>query len=374
MKRTQMVENLFFPLHDLCAQAVAEGVFPGAAIGVVHNESATKKQHLFTFGSTDYTRHTKVDTHTFYDLASLTKPLVTSLCILNLLKNKIVTMDDDLSSLLEVEIDSDKRKISLFNLLNHSSGLLPYSRFFIELTPYELLQRKEIIKKLIISSELAAGVGTKQIYSDLGYILLGLIIEIKTGCPLNTYVEEVIYKPLGLRLEKNLHFSGRAASPAAVRYAPTEECAWRKRVIQGEVGDENSFALGGITGHAGLFGNIRGVLDLVTFLLDMVKGRRGHPQIDTPDLRRAVTRQSDQGTWGLGFDTPSREGSSSGSYFSESSFGHLGFTGTSFWVDPVKDLGIVLLTNRVHPDRNNTKIKAFRPLFHDTVMELLGRG
>jgi CubicO group peptidase (beta-lactamase class C family) len=128
-----------------------------------------------------------------------------------------------------------------------------------------------------------------------------------------------------------------------------------------------------VAGHAGLFGTVGGVLALVLHLLEVRQGRATHPAYRPEDLRAFLAFRSDlPGTsWTLGFDTPSPAGSSAGRYFSSSSFGHLGFTGTSFWVDPDKDLAVVLLTNRVHPSRDNDRIKAFRPLFHDTVVEAL---
>ena len=131
--------------------------------------------------------------------------------------------------------------------------------------------------------------------------------------------------------------------------------------------------MGGVCGHAGLFGDIDSVLAITALILDIWKGRKKHPNIDSDDLRKFLKRRGDikDNSWALGFDTPSPAGSSSGRYFSPQSVGHLGFTGTSFWIDPVKDIVIVLLTNRVHPSRENDKIKKFRPWFHDKIFETL---
>ena len=152
-------------------------------------------------------------------------------------------------------------------------------------------------------------------------------------------------------------------------FAPTENCAWRGRILCAEVHDDNAYVMGGVAGHAGLFGDIHSVLRLSTFILDMWLGDAVHPNINNEDLRRCMERQNiGASTWGLGFDTPSEKGSSGGRFLSAVSAGHLGFTGTSFWIDKEKQLVMVLLTNRVHPRRDNEGIKDFRPLFHDTVV------
>jgi CubicO group peptidase (beta-lactamase class C family) len=366
-----MLKNLFFSLRELLSTAVADGVFPGASIGIVRSDGINNHNFFFSFGCTDYINHIKVNHNTFYDLASLTKPLASLLSILSLIKYNIINIDDSVSSILGKKYYFSNNNINIIDLLNHRSGMIPYSEFYKKLDTYKEHERKQILIKLINDSLSDDTIEKKQIYSDLGYMLLGLIVEIKANCSLPEYVEKMVYQPL--ELEKKLFFINGMASDTAC-YAPTEQCPWRKRLLVGEVHDENASSLGGGAGHAGLFGNVIGVLDLVTFLLDMVQGRREHPHINTCDLQQAVRKQNALGTWGLGFDTPSAEGSSSGSHFSKKSFGHLGFTGTSFWVDPEKDLAIVLLTNRVHPDRQNIKIKKFRPVFHDTVMDILGQG
>jgi CubicO group peptidase (beta-lactamase class C family) len=156
-------------------------------------------------------------------------------------------------------------------------------------------------------------------------------------------------------------------------YAFMEECPFRQRMLRGEVSDENAHALGGVAGHAGLFGTMEGVLLFAVHLLDQWQGREEHPGYRSRDLRKFLKKQKIPGsTWALGFDTPSPTGSSGGKYLSPVSVGHLGFTGTSFWIDPVRELVMVLLSNRVHPSRENERIKKFRPLLHDAVIENLG--
>ncbi len=154
--------------------------------------------------------------------------------------------------------------------------------------------------------------------------------------------------------------------------AATERCLWRDRIIQGEVHDEHCFLMGGVAGHAGLFGTLDGVLSLCTHIQKTWKGKKTGLPVDKRILDIALQRKYPDRTWCLGFDTPSTTGyTSAGKYLSKKSVGHLGYTGTSFWIDPEKYTILVLLTNRVHPSRENKKIKEFRPWFHDQVMNFL---
>ena len=141
-------------------------------------------------------------------------------------------------------------------------------------------------------------------------------------------------------------------------------------MLSGVVHDENCRAVGGVAGHAGLFGTVEGVLELCNHLVRQLRGEETHPAYSNEKLRQLLTRHGES-TWMYGFDTPSIKGSSSGMYFSDQSAGHLGFTGTSFWIDLARGISVVLLTNRVHPTRENYGIRKFRPLFHDIVMKAL---
>ena len=216
--------------------------------------------------------------------------------------------------------------------------------------------------------------GSTSLYSDLGFILLGRIIEKKAGCILAHYVEEKVLRPLNLekKIFFNPLFEGKK-STSKTDFVATENCPWREKILCGEVHDDNCYSMGGVAGHSGLFGNIEGVTTYAGMILDMWKGVAKHPNINKEDLEGFLVRQQKipGSSWALGFDTPAKKESSSGNHLSQKSIGHLGFTGTSFWIDPEKDTVIVLLTNRVHPSRENIKIKQFRPYFHDRVMEKL---
>jgi CubicO group peptidase (beta-lactamase class C family) len=225
--------------------------------------------------------------------------------------------------------------------------------------------------RLIAQESLIYGMGEKGLYSDLGFMLLGFVIERLSGMSLDRFVRERIYQPLAAHPLSFL--PGGDALPSSARasfkdIAPTEEDSWRGRLLCGEVHDENAAALGGVAGHAGLFGTADAILAVTGAWLQAYHRR---PALLDSALVREFTMRQDAvpgSTWALGWDTPSAP-SSSGRYLSGASFGHLGYTGTSIWIDPVHNLEVVLLSNRVHPSRKNDKIRAFRPVIHDLVYQ-----
>jgi len=364
-----MLNNPDKPLNELFQKAINARIFPGAAMAFIKKEKNIRQTYFGCYGYTNYQKADTVKADTVYDLASLTKPLATTLAILSLIKENKVKLNDPLPSLTERIVPEDKEEIQLWQLLNHSAGFISHLPLYEKLKYIPNGQKALWLTDSILASQLYTAVEKRQCYSDLGFMLLGMIVEKKSGMPLDEYVKRKIFQPLGI--EKKIFFIKKRENVAEpLTFAPTEDCPWRKRVLSAEVHDDNASAMGGVAGHAGLFGTILGVGELVGSLLDYVNGWRNHQSFTNADLRNAVCRQTEKGTWGLGFDTRSELGSSSGQYFSKASFGHLGFTGTSFWVDPEQACAIILLSNRVHPSRNNDHIKVFRPLFHDTVLEL----
>ncbi len=358
-------------LADLFQEAMQHGAFPGAGAGFLGDNKQGKEKKMWFFGYTDQSRENEVQSSTFYDLASLTKPLVTVLSLLVLVAEKRIDLDSRLDFLMRRRVPSDKQKMTLADLMAHSSGLPGYRQYFSELLKIpEVLARKERIVDLILSEELAYQMGSRHLYSDLGYILLGEIVEIVSQIPLDIFWTEKVLRPLGLQQKLIFHPTGKGIR--SDQLAATEECPWSGKMLRGVVHDENCRAIGGVAGHAGLFGTLEGVLDLCGHLLRQWRGEERHPAYSAIDLRK-IFRRRDPSTWCCGFDTPSKQGSSSGRYFSEKTVGHLGFTGTSFWIDLARGIAVVLLTNRVHPSRENEQIKRFRPLFHDTILkQLLG--
>ncbi len=362
-------KQLISVCYKIFSAAIHNRTFPGAAMGVVLGLPEKRERIIQTYGHTTYNQENPVNEGTVYDLASLTKPLATTLAVLVLLKEGKIQLSEKVSDILP-QTGASMRGISIKDILSHSAGFPAHKPYYLELCRLEEKKRKDALLGLLAREPLVYEPGSASIYSDLGFMLLGLIVEKKSGQELADFFKEQIAEPMGVAKEI---FYCKAGPQDTEKCAPTEDCPHRKRVLCGEVSDENAHALGGVAGHAGLCGTIKGVLEIGVHLLDQWQGREEHPNYLANDLRRFLTRQDIPGsTWALGFDTPAQTGSSGGRYLAPTSVGHLGFTGTSLWIDPTRDLVMVLLSNRVHPSRENTQIKQFRPLFHETIMESLG--
>ena len=209
--------------------------------------------------------------------------------------------------------------------------------------------------------------GKQVLYSDIGFMILCWVIEQVSGNRLDRFVTEEIYNPLGL---ENLFFVDFDSKPRQVKFAATEFCSWRNILLEGVVHDDNAYVVGCIEGHAGLFGMAQDILSLLSELNAAYLGFPSTGVFDSDLIQIFFKRQEPTGR-ALGFDAPSPVDPSCGQYFLKESVGHLGFTGTSFWMDLDRKVIIILLTNRVHPSRNNNRIKAFRPKLHDMVMKNL---
>ena len=210
-------------------------------------------------------------------------------------------------------------------------------------------------------------VGKAVLYSDLGFMILAWVVEHLTQRRLDHFVFEEIFQPLGLN---HLFFTGKNIEDKRGAFAATENCPWRQKILEGQVHDENAYAVGGIEGHAGLFGTAGDINRLLVELLFTYHGRTNTGLFQKEPLHQFFKRLPGTDK-ALGFDTPSRTGSSCGRSFSQNSVGHLGFTGTSFWMDLERSVIVILLTNRVHPTRDNERIKEFRPKLHDMVMDAI---
>ena len=312
-----------------------------------------------------------MNTDVVFDLASLTKPLATAVAVMNLVYSGRLNLDHTLGSLLEPIKVSDKSHIQIRHLLAHTSGLPAYRPYYKKLTCLPTAQRKAALRRYLMVEHLACATGEQMIYSDLGFMMLDWVVEQITGIPLDKFLAQTVYGPLriaDLFFPGLAHDQGDVSIPSPYLFASTECCPWRHRLIEGAVHDDNAYAVGGIAGHAGLFGTAHAVFSLLSFLLSEYQGGDGLGIVDSHTLQRFWREEPGTGR-ALGFDMVSSSGSSSGAYFSPTSVGHLGFTGTSFWLDIEKEIIIVLLTNRVHPSRENDKIKQFRPRIHDQVMK-----
>ncbi len=364
-------EAVFSDIDQAMMNAVKEGVFPG---GVLLWANRKKLFYHKGFGVADLATCVPVDPETVFDLASLTKPLATTLAVADLVKTGQLKTETCVGDILSDARGTDKDSISIDMLLRHTSGL-PAHREYFKKVKRSFAEARLEIRNLVIKEPLIEKPGEKEVYSDLGYILLAWVVEYLSGMRLDKFVQERIYDPLRI---SRLYFGDLVQCKTAPNRegnidipAATSDCLWRKKLIIGEVEDENAWAAGGIEGHAGLFGDAMCVYKLCCEIMAAIDGES---VVLSSDVINAFLRKKDGLERVAGFDTPSKSDSSSGSHFSNRAIGHLGFTGTSFWMDPEDGLIAILLTNRVHPSRENIKIKSFRPQIHDLISSNYNRN
>jgi CubicO group peptidase (beta-lactamase class C family) len=357
-------------------QAVREGVFPGAVLFVRSHDKVVYHHAVGHMGHPPYDRPAL--TETIYDLASLTKPLATTTAILCLLQDGQLDLDQPVQEWISEWKSTSYQTTTIRQLLHHSSGLPAWRPYYEALSPAGLPPKNENerqgriqgLLRTIAEEPLEYEPGNQSVYSDLGFIALGVVIEQCVGSSLAEYCRKRIYDSLNINplffIDTEGHLAGGDGDLTYV--VPTEHDPWRGRLVHADVHDENAYALGGIAGHAGLFGTALCVSQVSGAWLQAVLGRSSLLPSDL--AQQFVQRQDFSGTssWALGWDTPSQP-SSSGRHFSQESFGHLGYAGTSLWIDPVRELEVILLSNRVHPTRTNKQIKDFRPKLHDLVVE-----
>lgn len=320
---------------------------------------------------------------TVYDLSSLTKPLATTLAIMLLVKEGKIKLDDRVTRFFHNFGVHGKTHVTFRQLLSHCSGLPAWRPFFKEIVRIEKRGRvnflgsqgaKEFVFSSIHREKPQAPPGTRAIYSDLGFMLLGEAVEKVSGLALDEFCARRICRPLGLRSTSFINLASlrtRRLEPVLEVIAPTERCPWRQRLLCAEVHDDNAYAMGGVAGHAGLFSC---AADIDRLLGELERCWDGEEGLLPPALVRAMWERDGQvsgSTWALGWDTPSEQGSSGGELLSPRSVGHLGFTGTSVWVDLERRCRIVLLSNRVHPRRDNNLISEFRPVVHNRILEAI---
>ena len=350
------------PVYDLLDAAVVDHAFPGGVLAVGYRGELFV--HAFGHQTYDATSPT-VTPDTIYDAASLTKAVATTTLVAMQVETGRLALDLPVSRYIpewNTGPNAEWRKaVTLRHLLTHASGLPAHKDYFLTIhSPREAVAN-------ICKEPLEYEPGSKSVYSDLDFILLGEILKQITGKNVDQLAREQIFSPLGMN-------STMFLPPKALlaRIAPTEnDTAYRKRQVRGEVHDENAYAMGGVAGHAGMFATAPDLAAFCQMLLN--GGRYAHQRL----LMRATAAQFTKpqalaaNARTLGWMVPTEE-SSSGHYFSPRSFGHTGFTGTSIWIDPERELFVIFLTNRVYPTRANEKIAAVRPALHDAVLEAFG--
>ena len=339
-------------------QASADRVFPAASVAITH---AGKLVALKDVGRFTYEESSpQVTADSIFDLASVSKVVATTSMAMILYERGLLDLEMPVARVLPefAGDDARRREVTFHMLLAHSSGLPAYEKLFLRARSKDEFLREAFSVPL----KNAPGIHTE--YSDIGFILLELALERIAEEALDRFCQREVFGPLGL-----LHTAFNPPAAWKPQIPPTaDDQTFRKRIIQGEVQDENACVLGGVAGHAGVFSTAG---DIATFAHVLLGG--GLPIIRRETLAVFTRREaSPPGTSrALGWDTPSAP-SQSGKYFSPSSFGHLGYTGSSLWIDPERQLSVTLLTNRTWPDCSNQAIREVRPRFHDAVVEALG--
>lgn len=369
--------------------ALTGGVFPSAEILVARGSDIL---HNAAYGS--------AREKTCFDIASLTKPLATATIAMMLDAEDLLKLDDTVYQWLAGARQPVHKQMTVRQLLNHTSGLPAWQPYYRSI-PMSMIGTEDGKALLMDDAKHEATVanpGSKTIYSDVGYILLADIVEQAGGAPLDEQFAKRIAKPLGLedtffvrvsgigdmtskkrtstradqhvptRGHKNDSKQLRRKTGEHRRFAPTEDCPWRERVVHGQVHDQNAYALGGVAGPSGLFSTAS---DIHRFVLELTASYRGKsdwiPETTVQEFLKTMDRKPASETFVLGWNIPSRKNSASGHHFSANSIGHLGYTGCSVWIDLDRDYWVVLLSNRIHPSSTNEKIKAFRPIIHDLI-------
>ncbi len=342
-------DTTWAPLARVLELAVARRAFPGAVVAIGRRDTVL---YLHAVGHLDYEHGRPVTTSTVYDLASLTKVVGLTTAMMQLVEEHRLVLDTPAVHYVPAFHD---RTITVRELLTHSSGLPAWKPF------WQRVHSREEMFALVNAEPLEQPPGAKMVYSDLGAMVMTQIVERVTGERLDRYLKIHLFRPLRMP-------GTRYLPPASwrSRIAPTElDTTYRHRLVRGEVHDENAAAMGGISGHAGLFSTAPDLVKFAQFLL------RGGPDSATVAMFTSVQRPGFSSR-ALGWDTPS-EGSSAGTRLLPGAFGHTGFTGTSIWIDPAQDLFVILLTNRVHPTRENHQILDARRAVADTAVSIATR-
>jgi CubicO group peptidase (beta-lactamase class C family) len=350
----------FSKVDQLLETELKAGTFPGAVLGIMNSKKMLYKK---AFGlaqkvPADSKREMKLDT--IFGLASLTKVIVTTSSIMKLIEMGKINLYDYLKEYFP-ELPEDKDEITIYHLLTHSSGF----QAIVKLWDKDLDYQQKI--KYILDLSLENEIGEVVNYSDPNFILLGELVQRVSGQNLNEFSQNQIFKPLNMQ---NTAYKplNNIEGISRNNIAAAEYCSWRDRMIVGEVHDENAYALGEISGHAGLFSNFNDLSNFVRMLLNFgsYKCEKILSELTVRTMIKNWTKDLNQNR-ALGWDLINNFRSSGGILFSDQTFGHTGFTGTSIWIDPELKLGVIFLTNRVHPSRDNVNIISLRPRLHNLI-------
>lgn len=351
-------------IGKLLSALVEAGATPGAAVLAGTRDTVLAE---CAAGRLSYTANADpVTPNTIYDLASLTKVLVTTPLVMQLYEAGRLDIDAPLRTCVPEFTGGARDRVTIADLLAHCGGLLWWTDLFRQARNLPATEISRFYLTQVCKLPLDYEPRTRTVYSDLGFLLLGAALECVTGTRIDRLAEDEVFAPLGMH-----DICYNPPTELRNRIAPTEDDPERGGVLHGHVHDENAFRLGGVAPHAGLFATARSLVPFARMWL--AEGAAGEKHVfDSATVRRFSRRARlvKDSSRALGWDTPAA-GSSCGRRFSATAFGHTGFTGTSLWIDPEMDLYVILLTNRVHPTRENTKLAELRPVFHDALIKEL---
>ena len=348
-------DAIFSRAFEILRTAISDQAFPAASTAITHQG---KLIALKAFGRFTYENNSpEVISESVFDLASVSKVVATTSMAMILYERGLLDLEAPVASIIpEFKSDDSRRlQITLRMLLAHSSGLPAHEKMYLQ------SDSKRGFVERAMKAPLVTAPGTRTEYSDIGFIVLATALEQIANEPLDVFCKREVFGPLAMA-----HTTFNPPERMRSQIPPTaDDQSFRYRIIQGEVQDENASAMGGVAGHAGVFASSRDVAQLANAMLN-----GGRPLVRPETLAVFAQRQeTPEGTSrALGWDTPSSP-SQSGNYFSSRAFGHTGYTGTSLWIDPERQLSVTLLTNRTWPDCKNQLIKKVRPGFHDAVVE-----
>jgi CubicO group peptidase (beta-lactamase class C family) len=387
----------FAKVRELLATGIEEGVFPGAVLMVGKRGEIIFQEAVGVLSKEDPEVNNPMRLETVFDIASLTQPIVTTTLMMLLLERGKLKLSDKVTRYVPGFGVHGKSDITIKHLLEHTSGLVHWHPFYEEIVSLSASSRmgilasstaKDYVYQQISRLGLKHKPGTMQVFSDVGYIILGQIAERLIGAPLNKIAYKMIFQPLGMNSTSfiDLPMLKRGALEAQTdMVAPTEYCAWRKRTLIAEAHDDNAWAMGGISGHGGLFTTAR---DLHIFASNMLAASLGldsivsqksirefwYPWVE-PFAPKAIADGQIRSNyseaphkWRFGWEGPNEDNRMIEGGMSPFAVGHSGFTGCSLWLEPELGLDIILMTNRIHPSRNNKKILDYRPKIHEAVI------
>ena len=379
----------FDEVTELLRRGVEDGVSPGMGVIVSRNGTILYAQSYGwkTFRNSKTPDPGPLTLETVFDLAGLTMVMVTTTLVMKLVETQKLRLDDRLCRYLQGFGILGKSPITIRHLLNHTSGLPSWHPFYEELLRAQCGDRRGILtsrgaREYVLTAinrmPLKYEVGSRQLFSDINFMLLGFLVELLTGVGLEKAAFRYIFQPLGLKSTSYVDLSlikRRGIHPITDVIAPTEDCPWRKRILCGEVHDDNAWVMGGISGHSGLFST---AYDVHTFGCEMLRAYVGASsllRLDTvrsfwgTTIGRSEGREHSEGGH-MGWDSPSQENGLKDAGLSPDAVGCNGFTGCSLWIEPIDRIVAMVVSNRVHPTRSNKKILAFRPELHRTIFEV----